>query len=601
MRPLRPLLGGLLSLVGFLFSPPPLARAQGSLTPPGAPALTMKRLDEIETRIAVQSLTGDGTAQFVINQSGSYYLTADISGVSGKSAIAINVDGVTLDLGGHALTGVSGTLRGVEFRSTRTTVVVQNGTIRNFDQGGVATLPGFSAVNCRFENLTIACAGGGLIFNTGTPEGVLARGCIVTGVTSGLGIVFVSTRGLVEHCVVNNIAGSGNSLGILAHTVTGCEVATISASGSSGAQGIVGSVVTGCTVTTVTNTGSGGAQGITSSSVSGCDVSTISTASGAITGISAVAVENCTVSALNCTSSGGVTGINAATVSGSRVVSIGTAAGTGGNPTGIIATSITGSSVLNVGGVGSQGTATGISASTVSHCTVATIGMATAAVSANGIGASLVTDTTVATVAGGTAGSVNGILASEVGRCSVTGVTLAGGSGSCNGVSADVITDSRIANVTSAASGNTVGLSAYRLARACSVFNVSNSGSGLSYAALTSVAGRSEGLALNSTGDFGISITSAHIVTGCNISTAATAIQATGIRNVIDGNNIAGTSTFGIFVVSGLNTAHALIVRNQIRNCTTNIQADTPCQTGPPVSATGPIAAGANPWANFTD
>ncbi len=133
-------------------------------------------------------------------------------------------------------------------------------------------------------------------------------------------------------------------------------------------------------------------------------------------------------------------------------------------------------------------------------------------------------------------------------------------------------------------------------------FVINQAGSYYLTADIAGVSGKSA-IAINadSTGDFGISITSAHIVTGCNISTAATAIQATGVRNVIDGNNIAGTSAFGISVVSGSNTAHALIVRNQIRNCTTNIQADAPCQFGIVVSATGQLAAGTNPWANFTD
>ena len=44
------------------------SRAQGSLTPPGAPAATMRSLDQIEPRLPISSLP------FSISQPGSYYL-----------------------------------------------------------------------------------------------------------------------------------------------------------------------------------------------------------------------------------------------------------------------------------------------------------------------------------------------------------------------------------------------------------------------------------------------------------------------------------------------------------------------------------------------
>ena len=82
--------------------------AQGSLTPPGAPAPLFKTLDQLEPRIAVQSLAGDATAQFVITQPGSYYLTGNVTGVVAKAAIAIVATNVSLDLRGFALIGISG-------------------------------------------------------------------------------------------------------------------------------------------------------------------------------------------------------------------------------------------------------------------------------------------------------------------------------------------------------------------------------------------------------------------------------------------------------------------------------------------------------------
>jgi hypothetical protein len=118
---------------------------------------------------------------------------------------------------------------------------------------------------------------------------------------------------------------------------------------------------------------------------------------------------------------------------------------------------------------------------------------------------------------------------------------------------------------------------------------------------LTDEIGRTEAVTVApGTFDVGIEVASGQTVTGCTTGTAITGIRATGTRNVIDGNNIVGASTTGISVTSGSNTASALVVRNQVRNCVTNILADPPSQVGPAVSATGTIAS-TNPWANFTD
>ena len=73
--------------------------AQGSLTPPGTPAETMKTLEQVEPRIDVATVVGNSSYHHVISQPGSYYLSENV-GVTKANGIMIESANVTLDLNG---------------------------------------------------------------------------------------------------------------------------------------------------------------------------------------------------------------------------------------------------------------------------------------------------------------------------------------------------------------------------------------------------------------------------------------------------------------------------------------------------------------------
>lgn len=122
------------------------ALAQGPLTPSGAPAASMKRLDQIEPRIDLATLAGDETAQIVIAQPGSYYLSANLTGVAGKHGIRVASSNVVIDLHGFQLGGTSESLNGIQGNDQR--ITVRNGRVANWNTGV------FLGAFCALENVT---------------------------------------------------------------------------------------------------------------------------------------------------------------------------------------------------------------------------------------------------------------------------------------------------------------------------------------------------------------------------------------------------------------------------------------------------------------
>ncbi|MCH8147579.1 MAG: right-handed parallel beta-helix repeat-containing protein [Planctomycetes bacterium] len=192
----------------------------GVLEPPAGPVgPTMNSLEEIhdlmaalaaglEARTPVQSLPGSASAVHVIDEPGSYYLTANVIGQSGQHGIFIASPNVTLDLNGFALIGVPSSLDGILANvSGNKNIVITNGTIHGWGGIGVHTQ---QARNCRLENLQ-ASDNGGHGLHIGDNSTVI--GCISQN-NGGIGI-FAATGGAIgstiSNCMVQGNAGGINA------------------------------------------------------------------------------------------------------------------------------------------------------------------------------------------------------------------------------------------------------------------------------------------------------------------------------------------------------------------------------------------------------
>jgi hypothetical protein len=206
-----------LAFVIFL-QPSSFLRAQGLLTPPGAPAPTMKTLDQMEPRTPISTYGTNITA------GGSYYLTANLTGASTtQDAITISADNVTIDLNGFALLNTAGTgtsADGISFTS-RKNVTIRNGTIQGFSRGifGNGISPGILLEYLKIGGCFLR--GISLLPNTDVPGGVVRHNVIYTIGGSTVGAADQEVRGIelsggsfvVEANTVVGITGKGASEG----------------------------------------------------------------------------------------------------------------------------------------------------------------------------------------------------------------------------------------------------------------------------------------------------------------------------------------------------------------------------------------------------
>jgi hypothetical protein len=305
---------------------PLLALGQGPLTPPpGAPGPTMKTLEQVEARTPIPGAAVGLVAPFVINQSGSYYLTGNIAITSGD-AIQMSADGVTLDLNGFTISSSAGTADGTAIK----VVSGSNITIRNGFISGTTTVNGSTF------------SGGG--FSAGISD-------IVTG----------STNVTVEGISVHGISGDGIDLAGTG-TVRSCRTTITKL------RGIRAELITNSTAET-----SGGDSAINGTTVSGCVATNVSAAANRI-GISATL---CTDSKGTGSTGAGISTANAVNCEGISDNSTGLSASNATNCFGITASTLAtvfgldclGGTATGCRGVGGGGSSVALRANIAIGCT----------------------------------------------------------------------------------------------------------------------------------------------------------------------------------------------------------------------------------------
>lgn len=300
----------LLAVSSFILLPSSLIRAQGSLTPPpGAPAPTMKTLDQIEPRTPVNATTcpGDAASLYIISQPGSYYLTGHIAGVAGKNGITITGCGISLDLNGFAVKGAGGAgfEDGISVRGGD--VQVMNGSITGWPRYGMNVSILVPGTGCAILTRLSSYA------NTGSAPvsgGFLAgEACILTDCTANENGFYGihATRSTMVRCTARKNGGTGFS-----GNVSVFEHCTASANAAGFGAGL-GSVFTSCMAQDNTGPGFSGA-GVFTDCAARLNGTGFSVAPGSRltrcsakdnTGAGIITDESCAAESCSATSSGG--------------------------------------------------------------------------------------------------------------------------------------------------------------------------------------------------------------------------------------------------------------------------------------------------------
>ena len=202
------------SITTFIFLHSFKLCAQGSLTPSGPPGPTMLTLSQVQPRTPVDAThtPGNGSAEFVIASPGSYCLTTNVFGVSGKDGIDIDANNVTLDLNGFSVAGIPGALNGIS--TTYANIVIRNGIVSQWTNGIDST-----GMNVTIQGLTVssnALYGIEVTGNNSVVTGNNVAGNNSSNTTGYAGILASGSDNLIQNNHVVATSGGTSAVGIFA-------------------------------------------------------------------------------------------------------------------------------------------------------------------------------------------------------------------------------------------------------------------------------------------------------------------------------------------------------------------------------------------------
>jgi hypothetical protein len=229
---------------------PALAFAQGTLDPSGAPAASMKSLDQIEARIPIGKV-GGSTDQIVINKPGSYVLLGDLTATA-VDPIRILSGDVTIDLNGFTVTAQDGTtgIDGSAFNGVSGDIVIRNGRIvstTTYD-GKAFTTKG------AYYGIVISTYDGTCTISDVTVRGMRSGGILITSLSLHSSLSALSPSTTVRRCTVSICAGQGIFAGTITDsTAETCGMAALTATTVTNSVGISVATGSGIRANTVTN------------------------------------------------------------------------------------------------------------------------------------------------------------------------------------------------------------------------------------------------------------------------------------------------------------------------------------------------------------
>lgn len=184
------------------------------------------------TIVAPDPATPISSLPYTISAQGSYFLTGNLTASGSTAGIIISADNVTLDLKGFAVVGGgSGSVAGINVPSAQKNILIRNGTVRDWTNGGVnaanATnsvvqglrLSNNTATNT-FSNIAALSVGSGstvkdcvVAHNTNCHGISVGNACLVSGCIARANSNGVGIRAADSCYVIGNISDS-NTTGI---------------------------------------------------------------------------------------------------------------------------------------------------------------------------------------------------------------------------------------------------------------------------------------------------------------------------------------------------------------------------------------------------